>query len=389
MQKKPVLLQVLPSLVAGGVERGTVDIARAAANQGFVSLVASAGGRMEKEIMAAGAQHIALPLLGRGPLTIWRNISRLQQVIKDHKVDIIHARSRAPAWSALYAAKQENIHFMTTFHGTHSTKGPGKKYYNSVMARGEKVIAVSQHIANHIRDTYGEIAVAAGDISQRLEIIYRGVDMNLFNPSIISDEQKEHFRLMWDLQENWPVIFLPGRFTRWKGQDFLLQGLAELRQKQKDPFYCVMAGDATKHPTFVAEIRAMADSLGLTEFLRIVEPVSDMAAAYALSTVAVTASVRPEAFGRIAVEAQAMGTPLVATDIGGSCETVLPGKTGWRVAVGDNVALAEALGEALQVGMAADAREYYAAVARQHVADNFSLDIMAEKTIAIYQSLLQ
>lgn len=370
-------MQVLPALESGGVERGTIEVARAAVQAGFVALVASEGGRLVKQLEAVGAKHITLPLATKSPLGIRRNAKLLAGIIEDHKVDIVHARSRAPAWSAYKAAKKTGVHFLTTFHGVYSYKTPFKKHYNSVMAKGEKVIAISKFIADHLTRNYGVP-------EERIRLIYRGVDMEYFDPAKVTGARMQALRDKWRLTEDWPVILMPGRITRWKGQDFLLDALSRFKEERQ--FYCVMCGDATGHEDYYKELRDYVMRYGLEKKVRLEGNVDDMPAAYKLARLVVSASKRPEAFGRVIVEAQAMGIPVVATDIGGSRETVKHGETGRLVDSGYTKEMSEGIMRGLMIGE--DDIAELSAKTREHVRENFSLDSMCSKTIALYREIL-
>jgi len=374
--KKPVLLQVLPALISGGVERGTVEIARAAAQAGFESLVASAGGPMVRQIEQAGAKHFELPLDSKNPLTIYGNISLLRDIIYRNKVDIVHARSRAPAWSAYYAAKSMNCHFVTTFHGFYSNGFPFKKSYNSIMTKGERVIAISNFIAEHIKSQY-KIP------DDKIRVVHRGVDMDYFDPEKVDEERVKKLREKWRLTEDWPVIFLPGRITRWKGQEFFIRALSRVDNMS---FYCVMAGDSSGHRKYFQELMKSISLYRMEKNIRLVPAEDDMPAAYKLAHVVVSASQRPEAFGRVVVEAQAMGRPVVATAIGGSKETIIHGDTGRLVDMITTEEMAQGVKKGISISN--EQRERIAVKNRQHIAENFSLDVMCRKTIEVYHELL-
>ncbi|MCP5361602.1 MAG: glycosyltransferase family 4 protein [Hyphomicrobiales bacterium] len=377
-KKQLVLLQVLPRLDSGGVERGTLEVAKAAVEEGFTSLVASSGGAMVTQLEAEGSRHITLPLKGRNPLTIFRNASRLTEVIRREGVDIVHARSRAPGWSALMAARCAGVPFLTTFHGYYSLRyryGP-KYWYNSVMVRGERVIAISEFIAAHLKEAYHVP-------EERIRLIPRGADTVLFNPERVREAEMVALRQQWGLAEPWPVIFVPGRIVRRKGQALVLEALKHMADQD---WHCVMAGNAKGHEAYAAELLQKAESYGLKDRVRIVPPCSAMSAAYALAAVTINASTLPEAFGRIPVEAQAMGCPVVATALGGALETVQDGKTGWLVDAKRPEAMAEALKTALT--MDASARAAMAHAARTHVEKYFSMHQMCGKTLELYYELL-
>lgn len=376
--KQPVILQVLPELRAGGVERGTIEMAQAIQQTGWQAIVASAGGQMVHQLTATGAKHIELPLQTKNPLKMRNNAKVLERVIKEYKVDIVHARSRAPAWSAYWAAQKTGARFITTFHGTYTIDNKWKHRYNAIMTKGERVIAVSQFIAEHILSNY-EMDAA------RLRVIHRGVDVDKFSQSRVTGMRVAALAKSWHMPDDLltPVILMPGRITRWKGQKVLLHALAQMKDK---PFFCVLLGDDAGHPTFRRELEATIIGLGLAGKVRIAPNTSSMTEAYMLASVVVAPSIEPEAFGRIPVEAQAMGKPIIATNHGGFCETIIEGETGWLIEPGNVDQLAEKLCVALE--MSAEDREAWAIRARQHAVDYFSSDLMKHQTINIYSEVL-
>jgi len=372
---RPVVLQVLPALGPGGAERGCVDVATALARAGGTALVASAGGPLERELARAGARHIALPLDSKNPLTLRTNMHRLGELIARHDVDIVHARSRAPAWSAYAAARHAGRPFLTTFHGTYNERTYLKHLYNSVMAKGDLVIAISRHIAELIERRY-EIDPA------RIRLIPRGVDFDIFDPAKVAAARLVQLARAWRLQDGVPVVMLPGRLTRWKGQMVLIEALARLGRTD---IRCLLVGSDQGRAAYRRALEERVRALGLAPVVQIVDHCNDMAAAYMLSDVVVSASTDPEAFGRVMVEAQAMGRPVIATDHGGARETVRPGETGWLVAPGDPAALAAALAEALALDAAA--RERMAAKAIAEMRAHYSKEGMCARTLAVYDEL--
>ena len=372
---RPVLLQVVPALDLGGVERATIDVAKAAREVGFVSLVASSGGRLVHGLKRARIDHIELPLGSKSPATIYRNIARLSDVIRRCRVDIVHARSRAPAWSARFAAARAGAHFMTTFHSPYGGAGnPAKRLYNSVMARGERVIAISEFVAELVRGTYG----VADD---RLVVVPRGIDMKRFDPASVSAERIIKLAGEWRLPDGAPVILLPARLSRWKGHTFLIDAVTRLGRQD---VIAVLAGDGADR--YRRELAALVAARGLNRVVRFVGTCDDMAAAYMLADVVVSASLEPEGFGRVAVEAQAMGRPVIATDHGGARETVAPGETARLVQPGDVAGLADALIQALALDRAR--REALAAKARHHVVEAYSVERMCHDTLKVYADLI-
>lgn len=332
--RQPVVLQVLPALVTGGVERGTVDMALSLVEAGWKAIVASSGGPMVRELLRGGAEHVTLPLASKSPLVIRANAARLERVITDHGVDIVHARSRAPAWSALKAAQKTGCHFVTTFHGTYNLGWFGlKQRYNAVMTRGERVIAISHFIAEHVHRIYGVDP-------DRIRVVQRGIDLKKFDPARVSPERIIQLAQKWRLPDGFQVIMLPGRLTRWKGQAVLIEALALLGRHD---VRCLLVGSDQGRTGYREELVDLIRRRDLVDVVHIVDECGDMPAAYMLTDVVVSASTDPEAFGRVVVEGQAMGRPVIASDHGAPRETILPGETGWLAPAGDPRALADAL----------------------------------------------
>ena len=373
----PVILQILPMLETGGVERGTVDITAAIAASGGIPLVVSGGGSMVREVARAGGEHISMPVQSKNPLVMRRNIRALEELIRERRIDIVHARSRAPAWCARKAAAQAGAVFMTTFHGAYGESNRLKHIYNSVMAGGERVIAISQFIADRIQSLY-----QAGP--DRVRVIPRGIDFTIFNPNAVSPERMIQLSNAWHLPDGIPIILLPGRLTRWKGHEILIEALARLGRRD---LRCILVGDEQGRAGYRRDLDAHVARAGLADIVQIVGDCRDMAAAYQVADVVVSASTDPEAFGRVAAEAQAMGRPVIATDHGAARETVLPdGVTGWLVPPGESDALAAALEQAL--ALTASEREAMAERAMAHVHENFGKDDMCAKTMAVYNELM-
>ena len=373
--RAPVVLQVLPSLVSGGAERGTVELAGALVAAGWTSYVASGGGPLEREIARAGATHLTLPLASKNPLVMRRNTVELIRLIRRFGVDIVHARSRAPAWSACAAARATGRHFVTTFHNAYGARTALKRRYNSVMAQGDRVIAISDFVADHAVSVYG-----VG--RDRLRTIPRGVDLEIFDPNRVGAQRIINLACQWRLPDGLPVVMLPGRLTRWKGGLDFIAAIATLGRRD---ICCVLVGSEQRHG-FRRELEAAIRDNGLAGVFRIVDECRDMPAAYMLTDVVVSASRDPEGFGRIIVEAQAMGRPVVATDHGGARETIVPGATGWLAPPRDPAAIAAAIGEAL--ALAAHERRQLAERSIAHVAARYTSEAMCARTIRVYEELL-
>lgn len=367
---------MVPALEVGGVERGTVDIAHALAAAGFRAIVASAGGRMVHELERAGARHVALPLKRRDPFAIRANVGRLARLIEAEHVDLVHARSRAPAWAARAAARRAGKPFVTTFHGVYNAGNPFKRAYNAIMTRGDRVIAISEFVAAHIRARY-RIDEA------RLRVIPRGIDTDIFDPACVGAERLIALSQRWALADGAPVVMLPARLARWKGHALLLEAMARLAERDA---IAVLVGLEGRHDGYRRELERLAVARGLGGRVRLIDHCADMPAAYMLADVVVSASTDPEAFGRVPVEAQAMGRPVVATDHGGAAETVVHGATGWLAPVGDPAALAAAIDGALALDGAA--RAALAARARARVLGHYTKALMTGRTLDVYRELL-
>ncbi|MBI1213373.1 MAG: glycosyltransferase [Alphaproteobacteria bacterium] len=378
-ETKPIpftVLQVTPALDGGGVERTTVDIARAIIAVGSKAVIATAGGRLVPEARRIGATVMVGPYDSKNPLVIRRNASRLAALIKSEQVSLVHARSRAPAWSAMWAARRVGVPFVTTYAGIHKARNALKRAYNAIMASGDIVIANSNFTAEHVLAEH-KIDPA------KLVTIPRGVDVDAFTPANVSEERVAKLREQWNVGTA-PVILLPGRLTRLKGHATFLDALAKLPHRN---FVAVLAGGGGgDRDHYVAELKQQIAKLGLEQNVRMPGHVSDMPAAYLIADVAVSPSTVPESFGRTPVDAEAMGTPVVATALGGQLETVEDGATGFLVPPFDADALAAAIQRALS--MSKDEREAMAALGRTRVLERYTVDAMCAATLDVYRNLL-
>ncbi len=377
----PTVLQVLPNLVTGGVERGTVDIAAALTAAGWKAVVASAGGPMVRELERAGAMHVTLPLATKSPLAIRRNGAALARLAAEHGVSLIHARSRAPAWSAKAAAKSCGLPFITTFHGVYSGGLLGLKHvYNGVMASGDRVIAISQFIA----DLLGRDYKVPPD---RIRLIHRGIDLTLFDPAKVGPQRIVQMSHKLGLTETVPTVRLPGRLTAWKGHHLLIEALAVLRSRGLvSDLRCLMVGQDQGRTAYRDSMLERAATLGVGDWVRVIEDCTDLPAAYRVSDVIVSASTRPEAFGRVVAEAQAMGRPVVAPAHGAAGEIIVPGVTGWLFTPNDLNSLADTLARAL--ALSSDQRMILAGEAMANVRERFDKVEMCAKTLSVYGELL-
>jgi glycosyltransferase involved in cell wall biosynthesis len=380
------ILQIIPRLDAGGAERTTIDVAAALVRAGARALVASEGGRLASELQAVGGLLTPFPAATKNPLAMALNVRRLARLIVEERVDLVHARSRAPAWVALGACRRTGRPFVTTYHGAYSGRSGLKLLYNSVMARGDVVIANSQFTADEIARLYP----FARD---RLRVIPRGADLKRFATGAVEPARVARLREAWGVAPHERVVLVAARLTEWKGQKVLIEAARLLRERGLDEVRYILAGDAQGREAYARELDALIEGAGLTGVVSRVGHCADMPAALVAASVVAVPSTAPEAFGRSAVEAQAMGAMVVVSDSGAAPETVLAPpqtpaqlRTGWRTPPGDARALADALESALTLG--ATAREAVAQRARAHVERHFSLEKMTGDTLAVYLTAL-
>lgn len=375
--KKIVVLQVLPELGQGGVELGTIEIASELQKQGIENYVASEGGRMEYNLDRIKVKHFTLPLKTKNIFKMYLNSLRLVRIIKKYGITIVHARSRAPAWSAYWAAKRCGVHFVTTFHGTYGLGPWGiKKFYNKIMTYGERVIAISNHIKQHILQNYKTD-------ESKIRLIHRCVNMENFNVETTSAERMIKYLEDNHIPEDKPIVTLIGRLTNWKGQKLLIEALHLI---DDEDFFCVIIGDDQGRKKYASELRKMIANYNLTDRFLFIRNVKDIPAAMMVSDVVLSTSIEPEAFGRIAIEGQAMGRVVVASNIGGSVETVIDGVTGRLYESTSAKALSEAIEWALH--LSTEEREKIGAAGIKNVKEHFTKQIMCDKTIEVYKELI-
>jgi glycosyltransferase involved in cell wall biosynthesis len=368
-------VQVIPALDAGGAERTAVDVAAAVVAAGGQSWIATQGGRLAAEAQSKGATLVIGDFATKNPWRILANATRLARLVQAEGIDILHARSRAPAWSAWRAARMTNCRFVATYHGIYNARNPLKRWYNAIMTRGDAIIANSAFTAAHVsREHHVPL--------ERIDVIPRGIDIDAFTPAHVSAQRIDAIRHQWNLEGASPVILLPGRLTRWKGQLDFIAALARLPDRN---FIAVLAGDAQERDGYLAELRAAIAAAGLEENTRIPGHCSDMPAAFMAADVIVAPSIEPEAFGRVAVEAQAMGKPLVASRLGAQTETVSEGKTGFLFHPGSVDELSAALARAR--ALTADIRASMAAAQRANVLGQYTVGAMCAATLAVYERI--
>lgn len=370
------VLQVLPHLNSGGLVSGAIEVSEALQKSGMRSFVASEGGRREREIIRTGGKVFNFSLGSKNPLIIFLNIYKLSRIIKKYKINIIHARSRAPAWSAYFAAKKMGIPFVATFHGTYSIQNNLKKKYNSIMVKADKVIAISSFINKHILSNYKVD-------QEKIVTVHRGINIEKFDYLKVSNERLIAFSEKFNIPEDSFVILLPGRITRWKGHILLIEAISKL---QRSDIICLFVGDLQGRNKYFAELNKTLDKFKLKNNFRIISNQSDMSVIYKLSDVVVSASLEPEAFGRVVAEAQAMGRPTVAVNHGGGPEIIIDGETGWLFRPGDANDLADKINKALNLNI--DDREKMSVKAIERAKLNFNNEMMCAKKLNIYAELI-
>ena len=370
------VLQVLPHLNSGGLVSGAIEVSEALQKSGMRSFVASEGGRREREIIRTGGKVFNFSLGSKNPLIIFLNIYKLSRIIKKYKINIIHARSRAPAWSAYFAAKKMGIPFVATFHGTYSIQNNLKKKYNSIMVKADKVIAISSFINKHILSNYKVD-------QEKIVTVHRGINIEKYDYLKVSNERLIAFSKKFNIPEDSFVILLPGRITRWKGHILLIEAISKL---QRSDIICLFVGDLQGRNKYFAELNKTIDKFKLKNNFRIISNQSDMAVIYKLSDVVVSASLEPEAFGRVVAEAQAMGRPTVAVNHGGGPEIIIDGETGWLFRPGDANDLADKVNKALNLNI--DDRKKMSVKAIERAKLNFNNEMMCAKKLNIYAELV-
>ena len=377
--RQPVIAQILPALNLGGVERGTVEVAKAIIEAGGKAIVISNGGQLEAQLQRIGAVHVKLPVHNKNPLSWGRTRRELRRTLKEQGADIIHVRSRAPAWIALPVAKAMGIATVSTIHGKFGTTSFFKRFYNSKMLRADHIIAISDFIHDQITTHFRKI-----DVSEKLTVIHRGVDDGYFDASAVKQGRTINEAVRLALPDDRPVVMMPARPTAWKGHEILLKAVASMNNPN---FTLVLLGIAEGSAKYYNHIENLVRQLGLESLVRLAAKSSDMPASMMLADVVVMPSIEPEPFGRVAIEAQAMGRPVVAFDHGGASESITDGETGF-LAVPNNVdSLAEKITQALALGPRR--RKNFAQIARAHIERDFTISTMCAKTIAIYETLLR
>ncbi len=371
------VLQVIPHLGAGGAEQACVDVTAGLTAAGHRALVVSAGGSRVPEIIRSGGHHIAAHVHSKNPLLMLWNALWLATVIVRHKVDIVHARSRAPAWSALWASRLTARPFVTTNHAAYKFSNPIKKFYNSVMAKGDRVIAISDFIAQQVASAYG----VSRDI---IRTIPRGIDLTRFDPMTIATTRTEPLHREWGVGLGQVIVLSPARLTPIKGQTTLIEAMA-LLPPELSHVQAVIVGDDQGRVGYRQQLQELIAVRGLQDRVKLVKHCADMPASYAMASLVVATSRVPEGFGRVPVEAMVMGVPVIATRLGGFTETISHGETGFLVDVDDPAALAQAMVDVLT--MPREERSALIDKARRHARMRYDKWKMVADTLAVYDEL--
>ena len=384
MTTKINVLQVIPRLGYGGAETGCYDIAHYLAEQNCGSYIATSGGDLLKFVKKNKVKVFKLPVHSKNPLIIILNTIMMIFLILIKKINIVHARSRAPAWSCYFACLITNTIFVTTFHGTYNYKSKLKKFYNSIMLRSKLTIAGSNFIFGHINDNYSEYLSK----HKKLRVIFRGINVDYFNSKNISILKQEKLKREWSIEPNKFIILMPGRLTYWKGQEKFIEALNILIEDYNfTNFHAILLGSDQGRKVYSKKLFSLVERYSLSKKISFINHCGEMPLAYSLADVVVSASIEPEAFGRIAVESQSMGKPIIASNIGGSKETVLNKKTGFLYKHDDPRELAKSLNTVIQLNQ--EELKLMGNEGRKNVAKKFDVELMCDSNLREYKKLLK
>ena len=383
MASKIKVLQVIPKLGYGGAETGCYDIAHYLAEKEHGSFIATSGGELLKFIKKDRVKLFRLPVHSKNPILIIFNTLFLIIYIFLNNINIVHARSRAPAWSCYFACLITRRNFVTTFHGTYNFENNLKKFYNSIMLRSKLTIAGSNFIFNHINEKYSEYL----NRKKKLRVIFRGINVDYYNIKNVSILKQERIVRDWELLRNKFTILMPGRLTQWKGQEKLIEALNILIEDYNNPnFQAIMLGSDQGRKVYKKRLIDLVQRYRLSRKIKFINHCKEMPVAYSLADVVVSASVRPEAFGRVAVEAQAMSKPIIASDLGGSKETILKGKSGFLYKHDDPRHLAKILNTVIELDQ--DTLKSIGNEGRKNITKKFDVEAMCDSTLREYKKLL-
>ena len=384
MSAKINVLQVIPKLGYGGAETGCYDIAHYLAEKECGSWIATSGGDLLKFVKKNKVKIFRLPVHSKNPIMIILNAFILSFLILINKINVVHARSRAPAWSCYFACLITNTNFVTTFHGTYNFKNKIKKFYNSVMLKSKLTIAGSNFIFGHINDNYNEYLSK----KRKLRVIFRGINIDYFNAKNISILKQEKLKREWKLDNNKFTILMPGRLTYWKGQEKFIEALNILVEDYNlTNFQAILLGSDQGRKVYFKKLISLVERYNLTKKIHFIQHCKEMPLAYSLADVVVSASVEPEAFGRVAVESQSMGKPIVASNIGGSKETILNKKTGFLYKHDDPRELAKSLNTVNQLNQ--EELKLMGNEGRKNVTKKFDVEVMCDSNLREYKKLFK
>ena len=384
MTSKINVLQVIPKLGYGGAETGCYDIAHYLAEKDCGSFIATSGGELLKFVKKNKVGIFRIPVHSKNPILIILNAFLLSFIILIKKINIVHARSRAPAWSCYLACILTNVNFVTTFHGTYNFKSKIKKFYNSVMLRSKLTIAGSNFIFGHINENYEEYLSK----KKKLRVIFRGINVDYFNQKNISILKREKLKKIWNLEENKFTILMPGRLTYWKGQEKFIEALNILKEDYNyTDFQAILLGSDQGRKVYLKKLYSLVERYSLSKKLRFINHCREMPLAYSLADVVVSASVEPEAFGRVAVESQSMAKPIIASNIGGSKETILNKKSGFLYKHDDPRELAKNLNTVIQLNQ--EELKLMGNEGRKNVTKKFDVEAMCDSNLREYKKLIK
>ena len=377
------VLQVIPKLGYGGAETGCYDIAHYLPENGCKSFIVTSGGELLKFVDKNKVKVFRLPVQSKNPILILINAIILTFIILINNISIIHARSRAPAWSCLIASKITSRKFVTTFHGTYNFKSNLKKLYNSVMVRSDLIIAGSNFIFSHIKENYSNYL----NQKKKLLVVFRGINVDYFDPTTKLETEEKKLLKQWEIEKDKKIILLPGRLTTWKGQEVFIEAinLANI-ELGYEAFYAVILGSDQGRDLYKKKLIRLSEQYRLTKQLRFIDHCKDMALAYKVSDIIVSASIEPEAFGRVSVEAQSMEKPIIASNIGGSNETVIDEKTGYLFKAGDAKSLSQKILKTLTIDETQ--LKLIGIEGRKNIVQKFNVEKMCFSTYSEYKRLI-
>ena len=377
------VLQVIPKLGYGGAETGCYDIAHYLPENGCKSFIVTSGGELLKFVDKNKVKVFKLPVQSKNPILILINAIILTFIILFNNISIVHARSRAPAWSCLIASKITSRKFVTTFHGTYNFKSNLKKLYNSVMVRSDLIIAGSNFIFSHIKENYSNYL----NQKKKLLVIFRGINVDYFDPTTKLETEEKKLLKQWEIEKDKKIILLPGRLTTWKGQEVFIEAINLVNiELGYEAFYAVILGSDQGRDLYKKKLIRLSEQYRLTKQLRFIDHCKDMALAYKVSDIIVSASIEPEAFGRVSVEAQSMEKPIIASNIGGSNETVVDEKTGYLFKAGDAKSLSQKILKTLTIDKTQ--LKLIGIEGRKNIVQKFNVEKMCFSTYSEYKRLI-